>query len=184
MKNILWIVIVVIVIGIILFVFRGGDTGTLVLQITDAPPGVNITSVLVSLSNIEVHFAKGGDNQSESDSNNETINGKWFVVVEGPVNYNLIEIKDATEFLGSKELPAGKYTQIRLNVDSAKAVIDGDEYDLEIPSERIKIIRNFDIVKGETATLTLDFDAEESINREGRGQYKMQPAIKLIIGRE
>lgn len=149
-------------------------TGTLVLQITDAKPELNITSVLVTISKVEVHLAGAGEEE------NATTEAGWYTVVEEPQTFDLIEIKDAKEFLGSAGLGAGKYTQIRLTVDKAVATIDGNEWDLPIPSEKIKLVHNFTIEPGQTTTLTLDFDAQESIHPAGEGQYVMRPTIKVV----
>jgi len=103
----------------------------------------------------------------------------WFTIVEGPVTYDLIEIKDIKEFLGQKELTAGKYTQIRLTVESAKLMISGEEKPLEIPSGSIKLVKNFNIADGGITVLTIDFDAEKSVHQAG-SKYIMKPTIKVI----
>lgn len=145
-------------------------TGTLVLQITDAPGDLNITSAIVTISTVEVHLASGG--------NNSTVG--WYTVVEGPNTYDLVEIKDVKEFLGTTELSSGIYTQIRLHVDEAKATIDGVEYDLSVPSSSIKLVSGFWINESQTTTLTLDFDVNESIHKTGNDKYIFQPTIKVI----
>ena len=103
----------------------------------------------------------------------------WFTIVEGPKTYDLIKIKDIKEFLGQKELTAGKYTQIRLTVDSAKLMISGEEEPLKIPSGSIKLVKSFDIADGGVTTLTIDFDAEKSVHQAG-STYIMKPTIKVI----
>lgn len=171
--------LVIIVIGLAVviagYLFLGGsNTGTLKLQITDAP--ANVSKALVTISNVEVHLVPGSVNISE-DENAST---GWFTIVEGPVQYDLIALKDIKEVLGSKKLTAGKYTQIRLSVDEAIVTIDEVEYNLNIPSKEIKLTHGFNIVKGETTTLTLDFDAAESIKSTGKDNYVMNPTIKII----
>ncbi len=147
-------------------------TGTLVIQITDAPPEMNIEKAEVTISNVEVHTAAaGGDN---------TTGAGWFTVVEEAQIFDLIAIKDVKEVLGSAELTAGKYTQIRLSVDNAIATIDGSAYELEVPSEKIKLVKQFDIIAGQTTTITLDFDAEASIRSAGKDSYSMTPTIKVL----
>ncbi len=180
------------------------STGTLNLQITDAKPEtLNITALEVIISNIQVHTAGGNlelvctnETVIEEICNNDTTicenvsqlvetcenvtdEAGWSTVVEGPVTYDLIQIKDVKEFLGSKEFEAGKYTQIRLSVDSAKLFLSGEEASLTIPSEKIKLVKNFDIVANQTTTLTLDFDAEKSVHKAGEN-YIMRPTIKVI----
>ncbi len=167
-------VIVVAAIAIVAYFLLPSGTGTLALKITDAPAGLNVSKALVTISAVQVHKAAAG---AENDTN---FTAGWLTVVEGPLTYDLIAIKDVKEVLGEKELDAGKYTQIRLSVDSAVVTIDGKESALETPSDKIKMIQPFTITSGETTTLTLDFDAAESIKASGKDEYKLQPVIKVI----
>ena len=156
-----------------------GNTGTLKLQITDAPSNLNISKAFVTISSIEVHKAS---TNSTNETNETNFTTGWITVVQGPISYDLIAIKDVKEILGSKELNAGKYTQIRLNVDSARVTIDGNESSLTVPSDKIKLIHPFTIEAGKTITLTLDFNASESIKSTGKNKYILQPTIKVIQG--
>ena len=169
-------------IGIVLIIFILGSlpflggciesgNGTLVLQITDAPGDLNITEALVTISNIEVHRAAGG--------NNSTI-AEWKMVVEESQTFDLVGIRNVKELLGSKNLSAGVYTQIRLHIDEALVTINGSQYDLQIPSESIKLVKGFRIIDGETTTLTLDFDVNESVHKTGSDKYIFQPTIVVI----
>ena len=153
-------------------------TGTLVMQITDAPVALNIEKAEVTISNIQVHKAAEGEaNETETESG-------WFDVVSEAKNFDLVAIKDVKAILGSTELEPGKYTQIRLNVDKATATIDGQQYDLEVPSGKIKLVKGFTLEVNKTITLTLDFDAQESIKATSSDKYVMQPTIKVIQERD
>ena len=138
--------------------------GVLVIQITDAPAELNITKAIVNISHVEVHLIATG----------------WFTVVEEPQRFDLIAIKDAKEFLGTINLSAGRYTQIRLQVDDALVTIDGVDYDLKIPSKTVDLISPFQIDANKTTTLTLDFDVQESIHSSTQDKYIMRPTIKTI----
>ena len=150
------------------------QTGTLVMQMTDEP-NLNIEKALVTISNVEVHLA--GANE-DANATNET---GWFTVVKEEKTFDLIKIKDVKELIGTSDLKAGKYTQVRLNVDRALVSINGTEYDLTIPSKTVKLIKPFNIVENQTTTLTLDFDANESIKSTGKDKYVMNPTIKVIL---
>lgn len=139
-------------------------TGTLVLQITDAPPELDISKALVTISSIEVHLIGSG----------------WYPIVENNKTFDLIAIKDVKEFLGSVNLSAGHYSQIRLYIDTALITIDGIENNLTIPSKKINLISPFQIEANQTTTLTLDFDVQESVHPTGQGKYIMRPTIKVI----
>ena len=142
------------------------ETGNLVLKITDAP-NLNIEEALVTISNVQVHIP------SESNESG------WVTVVEGPVEYDLVELIGVEQVLGETELPAGIYTQIRLEVESALVTIDGVQHDLTIPSGSVKLVRAFEIRAGETTELILDFNAQDSIHQAG-SSYLMRPAIRIL----
>ena len=109
-----WVVIILLILGISTFsgcISEG--TGTLVIQITDAPTTLKITEALVTISHVEVHMAG--------------LEG-WKTVVEEPQTFELISLENAHELLGSANLSAGYYTQIRLHVDNAIVTIADTEY--------------------------------------------------------
>ncbi len=153
---------------------EGGSTGTLTMKITDAPPKLNIEKAVVTLSKIQVHKAGGAD-----EDPNATMEAGWHTVVEESKTFDLIEIKGVKEMLGTADLEAGKYTQVRLSLDSAKVTIDGTEHDLNVPSDKLKLTKGFDIVADQETVLTLDFDAAESIHAAG-DKYQLKPTIKII----
>ncbi|MCK5636178.1 MAG: DUF4382 domain-containing protein, partial [Thermoplasmatales archaeon] len=84
------------------------------------------------------------------------------------------------EFLGRELLYQGRYNQIRLFVDSAYVTINGITYNLKIPSKVVKVIKNFEIKRRLTTTLTLDFDIQKSIKSTEQNNYILQPIIKVI----
>ena len=167
------ILIIIFILGSLPFL--GGciesGNGILILQITDAPGDLNITEALVTISNIEVHLAVGGNNNTTA---------AWKMVVEETQTFDLVGIRNIKEFLGSTNLSTGVYTQMRLHIDKALVTINNTQYDLKIPSETIKLIKGFRINDGETTTLTLDFDVNESVHKTGSNKYIFQPTIVII----
>jgi len=153
--------------------------GNLVLRITDAPAGLDVEKAEVTISNVEVHF-EGANATNES---NASVPG-WSTVLNETKTFDLIQLVNVTELLGSADLEPGKYTQVRLTVESAVAVINGTEYNLTVPSKAIHLVHEFEIVEGETTTLTLDFNAQESIHSTKDGEYAMKPVIKVISEEE
>ena len=172
MKKIIAILAIlsVLVLGILSGCLQKGE-GTLVLQITDAPGDLNITEALVTMSQVRVHYA--GINE------NDTL-GEWITIVNESQTFDLIALQDVTELFGTANLSAGWYTQIRLFVEQALVTIDGVQYDLEISSQHVKLIKLWKIVDGETLVLTLDFDVKKSIHETGNDKYIMKPTIKVI----
>jgi hypothetical protein len=144
-------------------------TGKLILKLTDAPPELNITEALVNISHVNVHY----------EGTNGT-NGSWITVVNESQTFDLIQLQNATDFLGAVTLEAGWYTQIRLYVESALVTIDGVQYDLKISSKNVKLITPWLMQDNETLTLILDFDVHKSVHKTGNDKYIMKPTIKVI----
>lgn len=150
------------------------EYGTLALSLTDAPLE-NVEALEVTITDIAVHTAGG----QMAETNTTAPLAGWNVISEETQTFDLIEIKDTTVPLGTSDLPIGKYTQVRLTVESATATIDGEEYDVNVPSGVIKLNHPFDILAGVTTSLTLDFDAEQSLTETGNG-YNLKPTIKIV----
>jgi len=142
--------------------------GTLVIKITDKPVSEEITSVLVTISKVEVH--KSG---YEDESG-------WITIMNEEKEFDLIQIEDVEEFLTSKIVDVGKYTQIRLYVSNASITIGGKQMELDIMGNSVKLVNEFDIEEGRITELILDFDAEESVIETGNGRYNLKPTIKVI----
>ena len=169
MKKIMLVIIAVVLSTTLLSGCIKDTTGTLTLQITDAP-NLNITALYVNITSVEVHRSAAG-NLTEA---------AWETIVNESKIYNLTAIEDVKVLLGSEEIQVGHYTQIRLYVNDANVTIDGVVYNLSIPSKTIKLVRGFWILPDTVTTLTLDFDAKESVHKTGNDEYKLQPTIKVI----
>lgn len=146
------------------------EKGMLTLKITDAPGDLNISKALVTISYVEVHMGSGGNNSS----------AEWITVVNESQQFDLIQLENVTDVLGNSTLDVGIYTQIRLHISEALVTIDGEQYDLEIPSKTVKLVNQFIIQPGVTTTLILDFDIKDSVHKTGSDKYILQPTIKVI----
>ena len=166
-------ILLVIAILLISTTFMSGcikeKTGRLTLQLTDAPD-LNITALYVNITKVEVH---------RSNAKNLTTTG-WEIIVDESKIFNLTALVNVTDVLGSEEIPVGMYTQIRLHINDANVTIDGEVYDLYIPSKTIKLVSGFFILPDQITMLTLDFDAKESVHKTGKDEYKLKPTIKIL----
>lgn len=178
----------------------GTDTGTVSLSLMDLPNG-EYKAVYINISEVQVHKAGAADKDGKEN------NGSWSTVGTPNKIYNLLELVNGVmESLGTKELEAGKYTQVRLIIgedvpldqegNPAKNINDQehpesnyviDQADnvlpLKIPSgfnTGIKLVHNFNVTKNGLMELILDFDALNSIVRTGNGKLILKPTIKII----
>lgn len=138
------------------------QSGKLVIYLTDLPAGVE--KVLVTISTIDVH--KTG--------------GAFFTVFSGEREYDLLELQKNPALLFDTNLEEGKYTQIRMQVTAGQIQISGVLYPLTVPSSEVKINCNFTVSSGGTTSITLDFDAEKSLQVSGNpknNNYNLRPVI-------
>ena len=144
-------------------------TGTFNVRITDAP--ASFDAVNITFSEVSV---------IPSD-------GQPIIVSDAVQTINLIEWSNGLSTpLGSIELDAGTYNQIRLIIDAASVVIDGVELSVEVPSGAqtgLKLTHQFTLESGSTYDLMIDFDASRSIVRTGpppNPSYLLKPTIRLV----
>ena len=96
--------------------------------------------------------------------------------------FDLLKVKGIEEFFGEAEVEAGKYTQMRLIVDKAEVALgDNEPQEAEVPSQKLKFVRPFDVVPGEVTTILIDFDADKSVTVTGAGKIIVKPVVKLAI---
>ena len=160
--------------------------GVLQIMVTDAPPEEEVTSIMVTVESVEVHKAAAQQEQQQS-ANNSTNNSTdeeagWLPlgILAGNETFDLLQIQGIEEVLAVTELEPGKYTQIRMTIGNVQVRLgDGNLTDVTLPSGKLKFIRNFDIVEGQTTALLFDFDAEKSVNVTGSGQIIVKPVVKL-----
>lgn len=160
------------------------EEGTLLMKIKDKMDLTNITSIKITVNKVEVHKAGPSDNDTESNETfetNDTSSAGWETIVNQVKSYNLLDLVNKPgEVMGQKTLSAGKYTQIRLYLSKSELTIGNKTYDVKIPSNRFYWIHPFNIEAGKITTLTLDFDAADSVKETGSNKYMLKPVVKVL----
>jgi len=145
------------------------EWGIIELRVTDPPPA-DVKSAVVFLTNIEVHKVSGNTSG-------------WITILETPSSFDLMDVIGVEQVLGSANITAGSFTQIRMDVTEVTGnTTDGVPYIAEVPGDKLKIVRPFNVEAGTTTILTIDFDGEKSLIRTGSGKFLFKPVVKLSIG--
>jgi hypothetical protein len=151
----------------------GSSSGTISMAITDAKPALpaGIVQVLVTIDEVSVHQSGGG----------------WISLPLAQTTFtiDLLQFSDGhtTQLVPEATLTSGKYTQVRLGVQSAEIVTDTDQHiPVEIPSGNLKTAVNFDfdVPGGGAVALTVDFDLSQSLVATGTDQYQLKPVLHLV----
>ena len=164
-------------------------TGTLTVMLTDSPFS-DAQALFVTFSRISAHRSGGAFETIPfvPDPDSE--------VVPPSRTCDLKKLETATDVLGVGALPPGHFTQVRLVVSSAVIYFDnpssgmpcasmldapnGSSVPVKIPSNEIKLNREFDVTSNGTTTMLLDFDGDRSVKGTGNGTYRMTPVIAVV----
>lgn len=181
--------------------------GNLSLAVTDAPPSSNVTSILVTVSGVQVHRAGIGETSAANQTaaanvagiatpifmttDNITDNttgsaagGGWTnIPLDGnTVTFDLLNIQGIEHYIGAANLTAGIYTQVRLQVTSVKVGLNGGTPETAtLPSNVLRVAHPFKISTGGTTSLLFDFDASRMITVTGNGKVIVKPVVKLTV---
>ncbi len=162
---------------------ESGSKGTLHLSITDAPIDMlNVDGVFISINEVQYNH-----------------NGTWKVLepFEAVNDLNLLDLQHGlSSLLGTFELEAGTYTQIRFMLEAPEmgsdhanpgcymTLEDGTVLPLFVPSGAqtgYKATGEFAVPVNGDVYLTADFDVRKSIVVAGAsGKYILKPTIRLV----
>ncbi|MFQ5824564.1 MAG: DUF4382 domain-containing protein [bacterium] len=144
------------------------ESGNLKVSLTDAP--ASFEAVNITFSELSAH-----------------IDDQWITVRGELITVNLLKWNNGKSIvIGTAEVPAGHYTQIRLKIDNAEVIVDGQTHQVVVPSGAqtgLKLVSEFTINAGSTFELIIDFDAHRSVVTTGPPNnpngYILKPTIRV-----
>jgi hypothetical protein len=157
--------------GLKVFLAPVSYAGLLEMRVTDAQTW-DVSEVIVSVDDIQVQ--KAG---VEED-------GEWLSVIDEEKTFDLLALSGVEEVLGSKSIEATEYNNIRMEVLSMTATIDGEEKAATVPSGKLKLVTSFTVKANSKTILTLDFDVDKSVVVTGMGKVLFKPVIKVLVREE
>ncbi len=168
MKAVLAIAVAAIVtigaVGVFLVV-SSPSTGKVTIMVKDLP--ADWTHVNVTFSEVRIHQA-------------DTNDSGWINLSMPGGSIDLKALVNVSELLASGNVGTGKYTQIRIVVESVVGTLaNGTLVEFTVPSGELKINHPFNVTAGETTTLTVDIDLDKSII-ENRPGWKFKPVLGSI----
>lgn len=163
-----------------------GSTGYLRVYLVDAPAVYeDLEALNIVFREVKVHA--GDDEGAEEDDED----GGWITVMSDTLpeterTFDLLElVGGVSALMGEAELEADHYTQLRIVIESATVTIAGETSPVKVPSgpqSGLKLIGGWDVDPGVITSLTLDFDASQSLHEAppGSGNFMLKPTIRLV----
>jgi len=177
------------------------NAGMVYFSITDKKLDIaNVTSVEVTISEIQVHMTATETQTNESEiqineteangtetNNNETETNEeagWITVLNESKTYDLLALTNLEKLLTSADMEAGSYNIIRLRISNVSVVLNGQAQEAKLPSSKIDIKVHFTVTANSTSLVSLDFNLNDSLHITGDGRIIMAPVIKVEVDRE
>jgi hypothetical protein len=112
-------------------------------------------------------------------------------MVDTPVSVNLLELSvdNPAMFVERANIPAGTYSWLEMTVDdssssAAYAMTDEGsmvEVDIDVPSNRVRLINNFEVEPNDSVRLLFDWDVRKGLTEAvGRDLYILKPVIRVL----
>ena len=148
---------------------KSEGTSTLHVRLTDAPTAYE--EVNVDIREVRVKFS------------DDSLSTGWVTLSTFPGIYNLLAYQNGVDtLLGTGIFPIQVVKEIRFVLGPNNTIKDaGVVYPLTIPSGsesglKIKINKSLNAT---LETIIIDFDAALSVKKEGTGDYKLRPVLKI-----
>jgi hypothetical protein len=179
----------------------GSDTVESTFYVKDAPTD-EFDEIWITFSKVEVHHAdgdEGGDDGGDAGGadgqggqggariaaqHGGGGGGSWVTTVDEARTVDLLGFNssDAKAFLGSGELETGKYTRIRIHIDEAYGIQDGNNETITVTSGTAMVNRPFDVEDNDsTPQFVIDLDLDQSLDQQSGGDWRMNPIIGKVV---
>ena len=145
------------------------STSRLNVRLTDAPTAYD--EVNVDIREVKVKFS------------DDTLSSGWVTLTTTPGIYNLLAYQNGVDtLLATGVFPIQVVKEIRFVLGPNNTIKDaGVVYPLTVPSGsesglKLKINKSLNAT---LETIIIDFDAALSVKKEGTGDYKLRPVLKI-----
>ena len=150
------------------------------VYLTDAPIDFKgVSAVNVGLTAVTLYPSDGGESIVLGPNN-------------GGLTINLLEFQNGrTTLIARKVVPDGSYSKLRLEIAHAQLVYDDDmnpdtpdvTAEIKVPSDKVDLNVQFDVRQEEDMSITIDFDAQNSVQvneTNGQNEFILRPVITVV----
>jgi hypothetical protein len=171
-KTILLAASFVLIISLLFISCKKDDVGgssTLNVRLTDAPTVYE--EVNVDIREVNIKFS------------DDTTNSGWVTLTTFPGIYRLLDLQNGVDtLLATGVFPFQTVKEIRFVLGPDNTIKDaGVVYPLTVPSGAESGLKlKINMALNETLeTIIIDFDAALSVTKEGTGDYKLRPVLRI-----
>lgn len=178
---------------------EAGGSGTVVVRLTDAPFLTDsVRSVNIFVVRVEARGQPADSAAADTDTDNGS-RGGWTTLATPNASIDLLTLQNgAATTIGTASLEAGTYSGLRFIIDPAQSsvtlkngtTLTGANNGVKFPSGnrsgiKVNLSQPLRVVGGETTTLLIDFDVNESFVMRGNSIAQngllFKPVVKATI---
>ncbi|WP_144922024.1 DUF4382 domain-containing protein [Halorubrum salsamenti] len=117
-----------------------------------------------------------GEEDETDDGEGDDESDRGFTVVDlDDATVDLTQvIEDDAIAVFDGEIPAGSYEKIELSVTEVEGIVDGEEVDVKLPSEKLQITNGFEVTPDEPVSFVFDINV---VKRGKNNGYILKPVI-------
>jgi hypothetical protein len=145
-------------------------TGDFILLVSDKEADIaDFDSLIVSFSKARVF-------ESEDDTGFEDFSMDASVDLTQVVGEKAISVLEVS-------LEEGRYTKVELHVSEVNGTVNGNSADVKVPSDKLRIVRPFEIKAGETTKFVFDIHVVKNGQKD---EYNLLPVIGKsgVVGKD
>lgn len=174
----------------------GGSRGTVVVRLTDAPfPTDSVDSVNVFVVRVDARMTSADSAAADSAEANASAGG-WITLASPGRVYNLMALRNGIfAALDTTEVTAGNYSAVRLVIDPSRSRVvlkngtvlsSNTSPSVSFPSGstsgiKVNLAGGLNVVAGDTTSLLLDFDLDQSFVLRGNSITQLGLLFKPVI---
>jgi hypothetical protein len=108
----------------------------------------------------------------------------WVLISDQPATFDLLDLQGGVvQGLGLANVPVGSYDQVRLLLSDAWVEVDGEEFELDVPSgmqSGVKVNADFEVLDCGEVIVDLDWDVGAHLLLNPQG-YRLRPTLEAEI---
>lgn len=119
--------------------------------------------------------AEDVDDEDDDTDDEDDDSDRGFIVVDldgATVDLTQVIEEDAIAVFDG-EIPAGSYEKIELSVSDVEGIVDGEQVDVKLPSEKLQITNGFEVTPDEAVSFVFDIN----VVKRGPNGYILRPVI-------
>lgn len=153
----------------------------------------DIASLMVTLTEISLDHVNGppaaeDEGEGEIAEEGEADARNKIVVFSGSTDLELRDLIGVSELISNADIPAGRYTKIRLSIEDPRMTLVSDPdtviTDIQTTANgRLYVSSNFEVPEGQDSLILLDFQGLHLV-QTGNGGYVWTPQLRAEISVE